>query len=1201
MKTKNIFVAIIAFFAVSLGCFFCMNMQPVVANAIADDTFSEAFLLRANASVELYSRALPYFLIDEESDRYSDDYAGAFLDKDGVLNIRILEDCTPSFFHESIIYQTSNYSYNHLLRIQRAIESVMFSMSISAVGIDDEENRIEIEVESIANTESIISFLSQMGIYDDKAIIFSETNYVQIASYTAYGGNTISRSGGSGTIAVNARCNSTGKIGVLTAEHVARAGDTMSVSGQTIGTPSSTQVQNSGKIDASFIPFQTQSDWFFTTYSQGNSGGTATTYNNIRTGNSGHIVKNAPTMKIGKTTGVNYGQIQKTSYTVNSGGIKKSDCVKISNEGRPGDSGGPIYYHDTTNNLYYLIAINMCVDDQSGGVGQVYGPITGCKTANIASAFGITFITNDVYNTTPIGSNDISINGISFNIVGDYVIPEKLHGRTVTEIGILAKPIYYMPYSGPPIIIGYDYNYGLTSVTIPRTLRNIGANAFMYCPDLTSVMFESNSQLTNIGMNAFANRGKLTNITIPASVTSIGYSAFSGCTNLSISWNYNQTLLSNLSPSSGFAERLKTIIIPNGLSSITIPDGVTTIGTDMLQGNRTGLTNVTIPNSVVRIGENAFHNTGIWNNTPNNSVVYADKWAVGFKGVMPSNLTFKPNTAGISDKAFYGYGMTAVTVPESVKIIGFGAFKDCNNLTNITLPFIGDGGSNTHFGYIFGSSSILNLNGSSTTHQGLYMPASLKEVTVMGGSIASAAFSFCTGFELIITGGVTSVNGAAFTLPYFSPTTNLVITWHYNTALTLNFKPYLTKVIIQNDVTNINLAVFSGCNNLAEIHVESQNQYYASQDGILYNADSTEIIYIPQAISGSITIPNTITSIDGYAFSGRSKITSITIPEGVTYIGEFAFKNCSGLSGTLELPTSLEYIASSAFVGCSGITGFYIDGQAGSASNTIVNKVVNLEMPIIEYWTEDGVLYGKSVLKIFGISFSTYWLIAYPAGKTDTEITVLDGVVVIADYAFYGNPYLESVDLGGMGVIGRYAFAGCVNLTEVIGDYVGYVGVYSFDGTPWLEENEDEYVVLGQCLIKYQGCESELVIDGFYSIAAYAFYGNEYLTRVVLIDVSYIGEYAFYGCTSLETVELISDDNVTIIFECVFDNNADGRTIIVSDNLLQFYLWEDCWVPYADDFDTYTSNAPKSGVNNNFLDNYLFFQSLFSKITIEFK
>ena len=65
----------------------------------------------------------------------------------------------------------------------------------------------------------------------------------------------------------------------------------------------------------------------------------------------------------------------------------------------------------------------------------------------------------------------------------------------------------------------------------------------------------------------------------------------------------------------------------------------------------------------------------------------------------------------------------------------------------------------------------------------------------------------------------------------------------------------------------------------------------------------------------SITIPNSVTSIGGSAFSGCSGLTSVTIPNSVTSIGGSAFLNCSGLT-SITIPNSVTTISTGAFQNC---------------------------------------------------------------------------------------------------------------------------------------------------------------------------------------------------------------------------------------------------------------------------------------------
>ena len=63
---------------------------------------------------------------------------------------------------------------------------------------------------------------------------------------------------------------------------------------------------------------------------------------------------------------------------------------------------------------------------------------------------------------------------------------------------------------------------------------------------------------------------------------------------------------------------------------------------------------------------------------------------------------------------------------------------------------------------------------------------------------------------------------------------------------------------------------------------------------------------------GDVVIPEGVTEIGSWAFSGCSSLTSVTIPKGVTIIGDCAFSNCSGLT-SVTIPDSVVNIGERAF------------------------------------------------------------------------------------------------------------------------------------------------------------------------------------------------------------------------------------------------------------------------------------------------
>ena len=163
--------------------------------------------------------------------------------------------------------------------------------------------------------------------------------------------------------------------------------------------------------------------------------------------------------------------------------------------------------------------------------------------------------------------------------------------------------------------------------------------------------------------------------------------------------------------------------------------------------------------------------------------------------------------------------------------------------------------------------------------------------------------------------------------------TELVIPYKINgkEITTLNSEDYftsilfgnsvITKVVIPNSVTSIEGYAFKNCTSLTSIDIPN------SATSISHHAF--------QGCTGltSIAIPNSVTSIEGYVFMGCSSLTSITIPNSVISIEEFAFAGCSSLT-SLNIPNSVTSIESSAFAGCTNLT---IYCEQGSYAETFAN------------------------------------------------------------------------------------------------------------------------------------------------------------------------------------------------------------------------------------------------------------------------
>ena len=126
------------------------------------------------------------------------------------------------------------------------------------------------------------------------------------------------------------------------------------------------------------------------------------------------------------------------------------------------------------------------------------------------------------------------------------------------------------------------------------------------------------------------------------------------------------------------------VVIPESVTYNGKPYSVTSIGYYAFFGC-SGLTSVTIPGSVTSIGDDAFSGTAWYKNQPD-GLVYAGKVAYKYKGTMPSDthITLEEGTLGIAGGAFRGCSrLTSVTIPESVTSIGDEAFENCSRLHTI--------------------------------------------------------------------------------------------------------------------------------------------------------------------------------------------------------------------------------------------------------------------------------------------------------------------------------------------------------------------------------------------------------------------------------------------------------------------------------------------------------------------------------------
>ena len=737
------------------------------------------------------------------------------------------------------------------------------------------------------------------------------------------------------------------------------------------------------------------------------------------------------------------------------------------------------------------------------------------------------------------------------------------------------------------------------TLQIPKGVEEISPYAFAGCKNLKTLVIYRDSVLNTIGECAFQGcTGLDCTLDIPSKVTTIGERAFADCTGLKghLTLNLFADIAPNAFDNCGEVVVFQPLIpshfppttdeetkIKEGafkgfqfIKEIRIPNQVTEIKPSAFEGC-TNLQKLTFENGgskseesqIKTIGKRAFYDSGLSGTLSiPKSVKTIDESA--FEGctrlttlilehdIESSSLVGASALNTIGDRAFYGTGLTAVSLPIGLEILGASSFESCNSLQKLSFDLIINEQSTDE------NPIVLTKIGDRAFYG---TPIDSFEVPLFVTTIGKSAFEQCTNLKTItyatyedLSTVLSKISDRAF----------------YGSGLT-------GPLSLPSTVETIGEYAFANCSKLGELTFE------IAKSGSQTSSSLSEIkkgAFANSSISGHLTIPLSITSIGESAFESTTNLDNLTFQKlynakgeektvPLSTIGNRAFYG-SGITGSLTLYFSSVASGSSdpnvgdyAFANCERLAGpieinkarcgDYVFSNCRNLGETVFNEKYDCSASIIlrggttlgKYVVEGCTKFKGTVLiengKIGDSSFEGYTsspfsLLINPDSKNS---------FTIGDRAFYGSSIRGPLSLPkSVTKIGKDAFSNCRSISNTLYLAATNIGrrafAYSaFSGILTIEIEEKEAsgsaetgdykpaVSSGFDETTFYNCSgfTGLSIVKLVTIPDRLFYQMSFFQGTLSIpkEVKSIGRYAFAGCG---------------FSEVSFDPDADGEVEI---------------------------------------------------------